>query len=95
VRLEGGIRGIISYGYYKGPSTDFHGVGKILILGGAFLAFLGLLLVFWQRIPLLGKLPGDIFVQKGNLQFFFPIVTCIIISIVLTIILNLVIRLFR
>ena len=74
---------------------DFQGIGKILILGGAFLASLGLLLFFWQRIPFLGKLPGDIFVNKGGLQFFFPIVTCIIISIVLTVILNLVFRLFR
>jgi len=74
---------------------DFQGTGKILILSGAFLAFLGLLLFLWQRIPFLGKLPGDIFVQKGNFQFFFPIVTCIIISIVLTIILNFVFRLFR
>jgi hypothetical protein len=52
-------------------------------------------LFFWQRIPFLGKLPGDIFLQKGSLQFLFPIVTCIIISIGLTIILNLVFRLFR
>jgi hypothetical protein len=74
---------------------DLQGIGKILILVGAFFAFLGLLLVFWYRIPFLGKLPGDIFLQKGSLQFFFPIVTCIIISIVLTIILNLVIRLLR
>jgi len=74
---------------------DLQGVGKILILGGAFLAFLGLLLFFWQRIPLLGRLPGDIFLHKVSFQFFFPIVTCIIISIVLTIILNLVFRLFR
>jgi len=74
---------------------DLQGIGKILILGGAFLAFFGLLLFFWQRIPFLGKLPGDIFLHKGSFQFFFPIVTCIIISIVLTIILNLVIRLFR
>jgi len=74
---------------------DFQGAGKILILGGAFLTFLGLILVFWQRIPFLGKLPSDIFLHKGGFQFFFPIVTCIIISIVLTIILNLVFRLFR
>jgi hypothetical protein len=74
---------------------DFQGIGKILILGGVFLAILGLFLVFWQRIPFLGKLPGDIFLHNGNFQFFFPIVTCIIISIVLTIILNLVLRLFR
>ena len=76
-------------------SMDLQGVGKILILGGAFLVFVGSLLFFWQRIPFLGKLPGDIFVNKGGFQFFFPIVTCIIISIVLTIILNLVFRLFR
>jgi len=74
---------------------DLQGIGKILILGGDFLAFLGLLLFFWQRIPFLGKLPGNIFLHKGSFQFFFPIVTCIIISIVLTIILNLIIRLFR
>jgi len=74
---------------------DFQGVGKILILVGAFLAFLGLLLIFWQRIPFLGKLPGDIFLHIDSFQFFFPIVTCIIISIGLTIVLNLVIRLLR
>jgi len=74
---------------------DLQGIGKILILGGGFLVFLGSLLFFWQRIPFLGKLPGDIFLQRGSFQFFFPIVTCIIISIVLTIILNLVFRLFR
>ena len=71
------------------------GIGKILILVGAFLAFFGLLLVFWQKLPFLGKLPGDILVQKGNLQFFFPVVTCLIISISLTIVLNFVIHLFR
>jgi len=74
---------------------DLQSIGKILILGGAFLAFLGLLLFFWQRIPFLGKISGDIFLQKGGFQFFFPIITCIIISIVLTIILNFVFRLFR
>jgi len=63
---------------------DFQGIGKILILDGAFLVFLGLLLVFWQRIPFLGKLPGDIFLHKGNFQVFFPIVTCIIITITMT-----------
>jgi len=73
----------------------FQGIGKILILVGAFVVLLGLLLVFWQRIPFLGKLPGDVFVQKGNLQLFFPIATCVIISILLTGIVNLVIHLFK
>jgi hypothetical protein len=74
---------------------DLQGVGKILILGGAFFVFLGLLLFFWERIPFLGKLPGDIFLHKESFQFFFPIVTSIVISIVLTIILNFVFRLFK
>lgn len=70
----------------------FSGIGKVLILVGAFVAFSGLLLVFWQRIPFLGKLPGDIFLQKGNLQFFFPIVTCLAISALLTIIVNIIVN---
>jgi hypothetical protein len=74
---------------------DLQGIGKAVILGGVFLIFLGLLLFFWQRIPFLGKLPGDIFIHRGNLQLFIPIVSSIIISIVLTIILNLIIRLLR
>ncbi len=73
----------------------FQGIGKILILVGAFTVFLGLLLVLWQRIPFLGKLPGDIFVQKGNLQLFFPIATCVIISVVLTVIVNVAIHLLK
>ena len=74
---------------------DFQGTGKAVILGGVFLIFLGLLLFFWHRIPFLARLPGDILVDRGDLEFFFPIVSSIIISIVLTIILNLIIRLFR
>jgi len=73
----------------------FQSIGKLLILAGAFLAFFGLLLVFWQRIPFLGKLPGDIFLQKGSFQFFLPIVTCLIISLLLTLILNFVIHLSK
>jgi len=70
-------------------------IGKLLILGGAFLLFSGLPLVFWQRIPFLGKLPGDIFLHKGNLQFFFPIVTCLAISALLTIIVNIIVNLLK
>ena len=71
------------------------GIGKVLILGGTFLVFSGLLLVFWQRIPFVGKLPGDIFFQKGNLQFFFPIMTCLAISALLTIVVNIIINLLK
>jgi hypothetical protein len=74
---------------------DFQGTGKILLLVGVFLLVLGLLFIFWQRIPLLGRLPGDIFLQKGNLRLFFPIATCVVISIALTVILNFVLGLLR
>ena len=61
-------------------------VGKIVMTMGIILAIGGLLL--W-RFPdwfgWLGRLPGDISVQKGNFSFYLPVVTCILISIVLTV----------
>ncbi len=73
--------------------SSFEPFGKSLILAGIFVVILGLSVMFWSKIPLLGKLPGDIFLQKGNFRFFFPIATSLVISIVLTIIINLAMRL--
>ncbi len=73
----------------------FQGVGKFLILAGIFLILVGILLVFWQKIPFLGKLPGDIAVEKKGFWFFFPITTCIIISLVLTILINFILLILR
>jgi hypothetical protein len=73
--------------------TGFESWGKVLIIIGVVIAVSGVVMMFWQRIPFLGKLPGDIFVQKDNFQFFFPIVSCIILSVVLTLVLNMVFRL--
>jgi hypothetical protein len=60
-------------------------VGRFVVIIGVFLVIAGVIL--W-RFPTLfgwmGKLPGDISVQKGNFSFYFPVVTCIIISIVVT-----------
>lgn len=75
--------------------SSFQAIGKFLILFGASLVLFGLLMVFWPKIPLLGKLPGDISVQKSKIKFFFPMVTCLIVSAILTILANLVIRLIR
>jgi len=58
-----------------------------LIIFGIVLAGLGLLLVFMNRIPLLGKLPGDFLVQKKNFTFYFPLATSILISVILSAIL--------
>ena len=73
----------------------FQSIGKILILVGVFIVVLGLSLVLWQRVPFLGRLPGDIFMQKGTLQLFFPIATCLIVSILLTVAVNFIIHLLR
>jgi len=64
------------------------GLGKILLIAGGVIVVVGLLLVFSQHIPFLGKLPGDIFIKKDNFSFYFPIVTMLIVSIALTIIIN-------
>ena len=60
------------------------GLGKILIIFGIAMAGIGILLVLAPKIPWLGKLPGDILVEKDNFHFYFPLTTCIIISIILT-----------
>ncbi len=62
------------------------GIGKSLIIMGIVLIVVGLILNFSGKIPFLGKLPGDIYIKKDNFSFYFPITTCIIISIVLTLI---------
>jgi len=64
-------------------------LGKVLILFGVLLVVVGILLIFADRIPFLGKLPGDIVYKKGNFTLYVPIVTMLVVSILLTIILNL------
>ncbi|NVM57437.1 MAG: DUF2905 domain-containing protein [Desulfobacterales bacterium] len=59
-------------------------LGKALIILGLVIAGIGILLVLTPKIPWLGKLPGDILIKKDNFRFYFPITTCIIISIILT-----------
>jgi hypothetical protein len=61
-------------------------MGKILIVIGIILTVVGLAFLFADKIPFPGKLPGDIYIKKERLTFYFPITTSIIISIILTII---------
>jgi hypothetical protein len=63
--------------------------GKILIVAGIVLFLFGLVLSFAGSIPWLGRLPGDIHIKRDGFQFYFPIVTCILISLLLTAILAL------
>jgi len=63
-------------------------IGRLLIVGGIFLLVAGLAIFMLGRSGMTWHLPGDIFINKGNFSIFFPLATCILISIVLTIILN-------
>jgi hypothetical protein len=70
-------------------------LGKLLLLGGIVLGVIGAFFVFGGRLPFrLGRLPGDIAYQGKNTSFYFPVVTCIVLSVALTLILW-VIYLFR
>jgi hypothetical protein len=60
--------------------------GKILVVLGAVFVGVGLLLTFFDKIPLLGKLPGDIHIKRENFQFYFPIATSVALSLLLTMI---------
>jgi len=64
-------------------------IGKILIILGIAVIVLGVILLFSDKLPFIGKLPGDIHYKRGNFTFYFPIVTALIVSVLLTIILNL------
>ncbi|MFD0681428.1 MULTISPECIES: DUF2905 domain-containing protein [unclassified Paenibacillus] len=61
-------------------------VAKLLIIGGIVMIVAGVLWAVGGRFLNLGRLPGDIAVEKGNFKVYFPIVTCIVISVVLSLI---------
>jgi hypothetical protein len=63
----------------------FDSFGKLLIVCGVALALVGGLLVLVGKVPFLGRLPGDILVRRENWSVYFPLATCIVISVLLTI----------
>ena len=67
--------------------NEVQSIGKLLIIGGIVMLAAGLLLSFRDKIPLLGKLPGDIIWKGKNFTFYFPVVTSILLSIIISIIL--------
>ncbi|MFH1739201.1 MAG: DUF2905 domain-containing protein [bacterium] len=64
-------------------------LGRYLLVFGAVLVVLGFILTFAGKIPWIGKLPGDIRIERENFSFFFPIATCVSLSLILTLLLNL------
>ena len=61
--------------------------GKTLIAIGIILVILGLILSAAGKIPWLGNLPGDITIQRERYTFYFPLATCILISIIISLVL--------
>lgn len=61
-------------------------LGKFLIVLGVIVIAVGGLLLFAGNIPWIGRLPGDILIQKKNYTFYFPLATGIVISLILTLV---------
>ena len=62
-------------------------LGRLLIVVGILVAVIGVILTLAGRLPWLGRLPGDIYVQRGHWTFVFPLATSLLISVVLSIVL--------
>ncbi len=61
-----------------------HEIGRLIIIVAVFLLLIGAILLLVDRIPFVGKLPGDIFIRRKSFAFYFPLATCILLSIILT-----------
>jgi hypothetical protein len=64
--------------------SPFGSLGKILIILGIVLVVFGVILILGDKIPWIGRLPGDIYIKRDRFTFYFPLMTSIIISILLT-----------
>jgi len=64
-------------------------VGKSLLILGIIIALVGVAFLWGNKIPFLGRLPGDIYIQRGRAGFYFPLTTCVIISLILTLVFTL------
>jgi hypothetical protein len=65
---------------------DFTNIGKLFIVIGLFIAGIGVALLFSGKVSWLGRLPGDFLFQGKQSSFYFPLTTCILISVVLSLV---------
>jgi hypothetical protein len=68
---------------------DLQPIGRLLIIAGVVLAVIGIVFVLGPRIPMLGRLPGDVHFESGNVRVFLPLGTMLLLSLILTVVLNL------
>ena len=70
-------------------------IGKYIIIAGVIIVFIGIIIYFFgDKLGWLGRLPGDIHVEKQNVKVYFPVTTMIVISIILTLLVNLIKKFF-
>lgn len=67
------------------------GLGKTFVIIGVLFIVIGIVFIVGKKLGF-GMLPGDIFIKRGNVTFYFPIISSILLSILLTIVLNLIFR---
>jgi hypothetical protein len=67
-------------------------MGKLLIIVGILCIAVGLFITYGPKFPFLGKLPGDISIERENFKFYFPLTTCILISVIISLIIFLINR---
>lgn len=63
---------------------EVQSIGRFLVITGLVLAAVGGLLLLAGKVPWIGRLPGDIFIQRKNFTFYFPLATSILLSLLLT-----------
>ncbi|MEE9185701.1 MAG: DUF2905 domain-containing protein [Candidatus Binatia bacterium] len=64
-------------------------LGKALIFFGILLVVLGVIFTLGAKIPWLGQLPGDIYIRRERFSFYFPLTTCLLLSLVISLVLYL------
>jgi hypothetical protein len=67
--------------------NDFRSIGIFLVTAGVLVAAIGALFMLSGKVPWLGHLPGDIGIERKNFRVYFPLGTCLLLSIALTILL--------
>ena len=68
-------------------SLDLQPLGRILIAFGVALILIGVAVLLAPKFPWLGRLPGDVLIQRERFTFYFPLASCLLVSLVVTILL--------
>jgi hypothetical protein len=67
-------------------------IGRTLLIVGVLIAVMGVLMLLAGELPWLGRLPGDVSIERGNFRFYAPLATCILLSLIVTLVLNVLAR---